>query len=268
MGLAWTFIGYSKGYNIFIGGAEVLAGILLFFKRTTLFGALIAMTVMMNVSAMNFAYDIPVKIFSVNLVIMTAWVAWNDMGRLINFFFLNKTAQPATLAMPLQTKWKKILQRSLKILAIIFALYSTLWSSINASRKYGDNAPKPLLYGIYDVEAFVRKGDTIPPILTDTIRWKRLIADYGYARIATMADNLKWYQLKVDTVKKTAQLISNKDSTEAYSFNYSEPDKEHLFFNGNIKSDSVIIKMKRFDINQFRLVNRGYHWINEYPYNR
>ena len=38
MGLAWTFIGYSSGYNIFIGGAEVLAGVLLLFRRTTLMG--------------------------------------------------------------------------------------------------------------------------------------------------------------------------------------------------------------------------------------
>ena len=26
--------------------------------------------------------------------------------------------------------------------------------------------------------------------------------------------------------------------------------------------------LKRFDENRFRLVNRGFHWVNEYPYNR
>jgi len=29
MGLMWTFMGYSKGYNRFVGGAEMLGGILL-----------------------------------------------------------------------------------------------------------------------------------------------------------------------------------------------------------------------------------------------
>ncbi|MDQ6757139.1 MAG: hypothetical protein M3004_09400 [Bacteroidota bacterium] len=269
MGLAWTFIGYSKGYNIFIGSAEVLAGVFLFFKRTTLVGALIAMTVMMNVAAMNFAYDIPVKIFSINLVIIATWIAWYDIERLINFFILNKTTAPAKIAMPLQTKWKRILQRSLKVLAILFAIYSTLWSSIGVINKYGDSAPKPSLYGIYDIETFIKKGDTIPPLATDTVRWKRMIISYpGYIRIATMPDSIKWFKINIDTVKRTAALIYSKDSTQIYSFNYSEPDKQHLFFNGNIKGDSVIITMKRFDLNNFNLIKRGYHWISEYPYNR
>ena len=34
MGLAWTFIGASVGYQIFSGLAEVAAGYLLFFRRT------------------------------------------------------------------------------------------------------------------------------------------------------------------------------------------------------------------------------------------
>ena len=268
MALAWTFVGYSKGYNIFIGCAEVLGGVLLFFKRTTLLGALISLTVMMNVAAMNFAYDIPVKIFSVNLVMMSAWVAWYDLERIINFFFLNKPVTPAILVMPVKRKWKKILQTSLKIIAILFALYSTLWSAIDTMHKYGDAAPKPLLYGIYNVETFVRKNDTIAPLITDTTRWKRMIVEFGYAKISTMPDSVQWYQLNVDTTKKTAQLISAKDSAQKYAFNYRQPDKEHLTFTGTIKNDSVIIYMNRFDEKNFKLVNRGYHWINEYPYNR
>lgn len=269
MGLAWTFVGYSKGYNLFIGGAEVLAGILLFFKRTTLFGSLVAMTVMSNVVAMNFAYDIPVKIFSVNLVIMSAWIAWYDAERLVNFFFLNKPALPSHLRMPLKTRWKKILQSSLKALAILFALYSTLWSSITTSKKYGDEAPKPALYGIYDVQDFIKKGDTLLPLTTDTVRWKRMIINYpGNVRFTTMADSSTWMQLTLDTTRKTVLFTSYKDSTDTFAFRYTEPDKEHLLFDGSIKKDSIRMKMKRFDINKFNLVNRGYNWINEYPFNR
>ncbi len=269
MGLAWTFVGYSKGYNLFIGGFEVLGGIFLFFKRTSLFGSLIAITIMANVAAMNFSYDIPVKIFSINLVIMAAWIAWYDKERLVNFFALNRTALPAHLAMPLKTKWKKILQLSLKALTILFALYSTLWSSIKERKEYGDAAPKPPLYGIYDVETFIKNGTALPPLATDTSRWKRIIINYPQnIRISTMPDSLTWMKLSIDTTKKTALFTSYKDSTEMFTFRYSEPDKEHLFFDGTIKNDSIQINMKRFDINKFRLVKRGYNWINEYPYNR
>jgi hypothetical protein len=37
MGLAWTFMGYSMGYNLFTGIAEALGGVFLFFRRTPSF---------------------------------------------------------------------------------------------------------------------------------------------------------------------------------------------------------------------------------------
>jgi hypothetical protein len=269
MGLAWTFIGYSKGYNIFIGGAEVLAGCLLFFKRTTLFGALVAMTVMANVAAMNFAYDIPVKIFSVNLLVLAGWIAWYDISRIVNVFFLNQPAAAAYPGMPFQTKWKKIVQSSLKTLAIILAFYATLGAAIKASKEYGEDAPKPALYGIYDTEVFVLRGDTLPPLATDTVRWKRIIVNYPrYVRVYAMSDSARWMLIAADTVKKTARFTSYTDSTKMFTLRYHEPDKNHLQFEGRIQNDSVNIVMKRYDINKFRLVSRGFHWINEGPFNR
>lgn len=53
MGLAWTFMGYSRGYNYFAGFAEVLSGLLLLNRRTTTFGALVACTVSANIMAMT-----------------------------------------------------------------------------------------------------------------------------------------------------------------------------------------------------------------------
>ena len=199
---------------------------------------------------------------------MAGWIAWYDIDRLVNLFFLNNTVVPSQYVMPLKTRWKKILQSSLKILAILFALYSTLWSSITAGKQYGDDAPKPPLYGIYNVEGFVKKGDTLLPLTTDTVRWKRMIINYpGNVRITTMADSSTWMRLALDTNKKTARFTSYTDSTDTFTFRYKEPDKEHLLFDGAIKNDSIRIEMKQFDINKFNLVNRSYNWINEYPYN-
>ncbi|MBS1564098.1 MAG: hypothetical protein JST39_06900, partial [Bacteroidetes bacterium] len=47
-----------------------------------------------------------------------------------------------------------------------------------------------------------------------------------------------------------------------------EPDKEHLVLSGVLLKDSVEVVMKRVDLNRFRLVNRGFHWVNETPFNR
>ncbi|RZL50580.1 MAG: hypothetical protein EOP00_03695 [Pedobacter sp.] len=269
MGLAWTFVGYSSGYNLFTGGAEVLAGILLFFKRTTLFGSLVAMTVMANVVAMNFAYDIPVKIFSLNLLIMAGWIAWYDKDRLINFFFLNQISLPSAIKYTYPTKWKKIIQLSLKSIAILFAIYSTLYSNLIMAEKYGDAAPKPPLYGIYDVKTYSIKGREIPPLTTDSLRWKRMIIGYpGYARITKMNDSTFWMKLTVDTLSKKLNFTSNEDPEDKFTLKYLIKEKDQLLINGIMNKDSVTIAMKKFDHTKFNLVKTGFHWINEYPNNK
>jgi hypothetical protein len=269
MGLAWTFIGYSSGYNIFIGGAEVLAGALLFFKRTTLLGALISIVVMTNVAAMNFSYDIPVKIFSVNLVVLSVYLACFDLPRLINLFLLNRPADAAQLAMPGPKKWKMYLQYGIKTLVIAYMLYGSLWNAVQTRHEYGDLAPKPPLYGIYNVADFLKNRDTILPLTTDTARWKQIIiTSKNYATVKTMTDSVRRMRLGIDTVLKVATFKDFRDTTLVYSFQYQVPQTGKLMFTGKFGADSLIISTNRFDENNFRLVNRGYHWINEYPYNR
>jgi len=269
MGLAWTFVGYSSGYNLYIGSAEVLAGLLLLFKRTTLMGGLLAMAVMANVVVMNFAYDIPVKIFSLNLLFMATWITWYDIDRLIAFFLLNKSVQAQQPEYPFKSKWKKISQYALKILFISLALYSTLWTSMSSAKQYGELAAKPPLYGIYDIESFSRQGQLVPPLASDSSRWKRMIINYpGYVRITNMTDSLDWMQLALDTSNKWATFISTSDSTDRFTLQYQQPDLDHLVFAGAMRNDSIRILMRRFDINKFPLVNTGFHWINEYPNNR
>lgn len=47
--LAWTFMGRSLGYMIFLGISEILGAVLLLFNKTKLLGALILITILVNV---------------------------------------------------------------------------------------------------------------------------------------------------------------------------------------------------------------------------
>ena len=58
------FFGFSKGYNLFLGLGEFIAGTLLLHRKTRLIGTLIALSIITNIVAINFFYDIPVKLFS------------------------------------------------------------------------------------------------------------------------------------------------------------------------------------------------------------
>jgi uncharacterized membrane protein YphA (DoxX/SURF4 family) len=270
MGLAWTFMGYSRGYNYFTGFAEVLGGLLLLFRRTTKAGAIVTLLVMGNVMAMNYCFDIPVKLLSTMVVIMSLFLMAKDMNRLIKFFLLNKpTDASITAAPPIRKRWLRYTLLGVKILLVGYTLIWTVKDSYAALDQYGDAAPRPPLYGIYDVQTFVKNNDTIPPLKTDATRWGKLVVDYTeYAQIRMINDSAQGYAFKPDTVAKKIILYSYNDTANKATFAYTYPEKDILKLSGRWGNDSLVINMKKFDLNNFRLVSRGFNWINEYPFNR
>src|SRR5262249_26898774 len=100
MGVLWNFMGTSMAYTIFSGICEVVAGTLLLFRRTTMLGAVMSLGVLLNVAMLNFCYDVPVKLYSTNLLLMTIFLAAPDLRRLLNFFVLNQVVKTADMSEP------------------------------------------------------------------------------------------------------------------------------------------------------------------------
>lgn len=81
--LAWTFFGYSKVYEMFIGLGEVGAAILLLFPRTATLGALIYFPIAVNVMLVNYCFDIGVQDLSTVLAVMCFVLLWLDRKKLL-----------------------------------------------------------------------------------------------------------------------------------------------------------------------------------------
>ena len=88
MTLLWTFMGASKSFQIFTGLAEMLGGILLIIPRTTTLGALISAADMTMVFMLDMSYDIPVKLFSFHLLVISVFLLAPDLERLGQLFIL------------------------------------------------------------------------------------------------------------------------------------------------------------------------------------
>ncbi|HWB24149.1 MAG TPA: DoxX family protein [Chitinophagaceae bacterium] len=270
MGLAWNFIGFSKGYNYFTGIGEVTAGFLLLFRRTTRLGAILSLVIAGNIVAINFCFDVPVKLMSSALVVMSLFLLLQERRRLVNFFFRNKTAQPESMYVP---KFKKKGLNTAMVIAkyviIAFVLYNNLSDAITGMKLYGEARPKPPLYGIYSVKTFVRNHDTIAPLLTDTTRWRNLIINWpNVSTVKMTSDKMVYYAFRPDTTAKKIEMFSYADTTKKSHFDYSFIGNDSLVLKGKWMDDSVLIAMKKYDIKNFLLVNRGFHFINEYPLNR
>jgi uncharacterized protein (DUF983 family) len=270
MGLAWTYMGYSTGFNYFTGMAELSCGLLLFFRKTATLGAIVGLVVAGNIMAINYSFDVPVKLLSTMLVVMCLYLLSKDAIRLINFFFLNKAAQPANLGPhTFKKRWKNITLTTVKYILVIYTVGMNFYGDVQAMSQYGDKAKRPPLYGIYNVQSFVRNNDSIPPLKTDTTRWDKMSISYsGSARLVMMNDSTKRYSFVIDTVKHTIIMNTYADTVNKAYYTYSQPAKDMLLLKGKFKKDSLNISLKKYDLNKFLLLRRGFHWVNEYPLNR
>lgn len=268
MGLAWTFLGFSKGYNYFMGIAEVAAGLLLF-RRTMTFGAILCMMTAANVMAINYFYDVPVKILSTALFVLSFFLLSRDIKRLAVFFFSGKEISLPVIPYPYAgNKRINIARIIVKTLVIGYALISATIQGIELEKKYGDSAPQPTLSGVYDAETFVIGKDTIPPLVTDTVHWKKLVvAGINRAHIYYLNDTVIYYKTEIDTTKRFIKL--SMGSIE-YKLNYSQLDSVNFRLQGLLQRDSVFITLRKVKSRpeDFLLMGRGFHWINETPYNR
>lgn len=172
MSVLWSAMSSSEMYTIFGGAGEVLAGVLLVFRRTATLGALVATGVMVNVVAMNICYDIPVKLYSSHLVLAAIAIAWPDVRRLLAVLIRNRATAPRDLRYP----HLPIAGAILKTLIIAAFVVPGIRSRLQRMDAYDD---LPQHFGIWDVRRFDVDGQTVPPLATDIGAWKHLVIDRG-----------------------------------------------------------------------------------------
>jgi len=268
MGLAWSYVGYSKGFSFFTGLAEVLAGFFLLFRKTATLGALLTAMVTLNILVINLCFDVPVKLFSAVLLSMSVFLLIVDAKRLLHFFIWNKPTASAWWPAPFKRKWMRVLRLALKVLIIGYFFFAGISGGMRGQKAYGDKRTKPPLYGLYEVELFLRNNDTIPPLRTDGTRWKNLIIEWEKnAAIKMTNDSLRYYGCTIDTLHNHIVLTNRGDSTDRGAFTYQRTNTS-LILQGKMEQDSIYMRLKERAVNSFRLMNRGFRWINEYPYNR
>lgn len=86
MTMLWSLIALHPLYESICGLAEVIGGVLMFFRRTALLGTLISAFVMINVLLYNIFFDVPVKLFAFNLLLAMLFLALPDVTPLFRFF--------------------------------------------------------------------------------------------------------------------------------------------------------------------------------------
>jgi hypothetical protein len=276
MRLSWFFIGYSFEYQFFSGAMETIAGLLLLWRRTVLAGIFAATGAFVNVVMINLAYDVPVKIFSSNLLLGCLFLLALDAKRLANLLVLNRPVAPSFAWNP---NWPKQWMRWLAIATKVYILWFFLWTPFQSGRaRFAalKNPPPqgPFRAGVYDVSRFSLNGKDIALSNTDTLRWRDVIIDNNLGGSVNTQDEVFWkryrrgyFRYRPDTAARTVHVwkISTipGDSTFMFTMRYEVPDSTTIRWHTKIRNDSVRVDLVRVP-RHFQLTERQFHWISEY----
>lgn len=267
MGLLWTFMGASMPYTIFSGLAETFAASLLVFRRTALLGALVAAGVLLNVVMLNFCYDVPVKLYSTNLLLMALFLLLPDVSRLANVFFFNRVAAPVDLNRPyLPKRWMRIGAITLKFALFAFFMGASAWGGWQYLRGPESDGTPPV-YGVYAVDSLNLNGAPAAPGDRANPGWLQVVAERRFWVIRHV-DGPREYFGPHFSAKAGAVDLLPRQTGSALKLNYAQPDPQHLVLTGSSGGESLEMHLHRTDKGNFLLTSRGFHWINEYPFNR
>ncbi|ABG57842.1 hypothetical protein [Cytophaga hutchinsonii] len=265
-------VGITQGYEIFLGAVEILAGILLFFRKTVTFGTGLIIGFVGNVLAANIAYDAGEQVYSAYLVAIALFLFVYDVPRLYSLLAREDYTIANKFKPVFAEKW---LATTRLILKGVFALFVVVYG-IAAYANY-TTAPYKIpqtqglknSYGFYNVREFVFNKDTIPYSTTDPNRWQNVVFEKWATVSIKIARPIKldlstgdgfhekdidrnyesagvggrrYYAYQADTIKHTL-LLENKNKNHAgekFNLTYTQVNDSTIVVKGvSEKNDSI-----------------------------
>lgn len=264
MTLLWTLMGASRLYSMFGGFAEWFSGLLLIVPGLTTLGALLSTSVMSNVFMLNLCYDVPVKLYSFHLLLMSVFLLLPDLKRLTNCLVFNREVKPAERVPLTHNKW---LNKSLIVAQVAFGLYFCFMST-SGNYKYSvktrqENSTIPF-HGIWRVSDFVVDGVKKPLVVNEPGLWGRVVFDrWEVFSIEYSNGQLLTYGRKIDQKKKVLSVVSKITS----NFTYDDSVLNVLVLDGVFDKRHIKATL-HLEKDKFLLTSRGFHWVSEYPFER
>jgi hypothetical protein len=269
--LFWEVIGYSGSFQICLGIAEVIVGLLLLHRKTTSLGTGIGFGVFFNVMLINLCYSIDAKIIAINLVLILAFLLLPLLLKLFRFYYLNENTFEHTIENKLKL-FEKIRIPLKVIFIVLFVLIPIRNSYQIASIENPETPLKPIPRGIYMVANYVLNKDTIPILANDSLQWKDVIFDEKNVVSVNTSDQLLthymgrgYFYYNADTIhtKLNCYLYNTKNErVPLFTMHYKIKSNTQVHCNMIVNKDSV-----QFDLikkrDPFRLSKKEFNWITE-----
>lgn len=173
----WLSIGIVPWYQVFAGIVEIGAGVMLFFRKTTLLGSVLLFGALGDIVYVNFAYDGGVHVYSSYFVLLSAFLILPYIPHLYKLFIAEKPTTLSFFYPRLTTPWR---YTRVAIKALTFIVFIGLFYYLQLINFWYDPYKQPSVKGVsalrgyYDVAEFRINGLEIPYAPTDTVRWQEV----------------------------------------------------------------------------------------------
>jgi hypothetical protein len=223
---------------------------------------LISLASMAQVFILNMTFDIPVKLLSFHLLVMSLVLLAPQARRLANVLVFQKHSEPASQPDLFASARANGVGSWVQAGLGLWALIGCLAMGWQEWQEHGGGRQKPPLYGIWSVTEYTVDAHPVPPLATDQNRWHRLVFDEPDAvTYQRMNGELVTAAATVDDHAVVLPELSGK-------LNVTRPSPDQLRLDGRLDGRSVTMSLQRVDLNSFTLRNRGFKWVQDYPYFR
>ncbi len=171
----WLSVGIVPWYQVFAGVVEVLAGTLLFFRRTTTLGAILLFGALGDIVYVNFAYDGGVHVYSSYFVLLATFLLVDDLPKLYDLLIRERYTVPVKFYPSFSAGWSKFTRIGLKSITIFLFLvvlfYLQVVNFLYDPYKQPAVAGVGTLRGNYAVTEFRLNNKLIPYSPLDSLAW-------------------------------------------------------------------------------------------------
>lgn len=273
-------------YEEALGLLEIIAGALLFSRRTATLGAIIAGSLLFNIVLANFAYQLGDHVYATLLLMIASVILLHDAARLISLLVQQRATRaerfvpsftPGTLRVRAWAKSVAIVFLLLYGVSVAYAYKETNWPYPRTPGTLAGAA------GYYNVREFRVNGRDIPYSLTDPVRWQNVVfeqwntisirsnrpfpievqnptPEYANAlRSYEYAGNggRRFYSYIADPAAKTLTLQGKSDPHEKIVLQYSYDPDGSLELNGTDESrNNLHIVLNKVDKQYLLLLGR------------
>jgi hypothetical protein len=240
-------------------------------RRTQLLGALTAVGVMFNVVLLNLCYDVPVKLYSSTLLMLALFLMVRDLPRL-SAVLLRRPLPPLAPPAPPPARfgsrrWRAGLAVA-EVVAAGLVLLPSFLSERQRAREFAAVERTSPLEGTWSVERQVVDGRELPPTLSEAKRWRTLTVSHYKTNLFALARQVDDASLRigfeVDASKHRVKLMMHEQPSRVMT--YALADAEHVTISDDKKQ--TVLELRKLPPRPSLLMTRGFHWVNEEPFQR